>query len=670
MRSLREVRRCLEASAEDFLSLALAGLAAGFDAEEAADPPQEGPLLDALRDSAREGWGDAAFELGLASGAARDRTEAALLPLGLDLAEPAADMPEELSGDAPSRACGAAVAAARELFRRVWQRVTTTLAAAKQKLVDLAEAAARLFRRLVRRPLRALARREWGRAYRYGVAYLRFHSPAIEGYIYHCRRDAHVCAHCLSLDGTFIPRSAARRCFPPQHLGCRCWVVPELAATSGAVTTATWPGGIPGGTGGEGQHGGEAAGSELTPVERRLLERRLRGRARRRRHTGSHGRRKDQRVRPQLELFMTALPAQGVTLQKTPDGKATLRGLPVLRPGTWNGRTYTAGDLAALAANFAEIRDTDGWTPPLRPRHQLSGDGQAISLDARETLAWHSALVYDPASGLLTADLEVVDADTVAALESGKLRYVSAEVVRSGYTSPVTGKQYDTPVYYGAAFVDNPAVKGMPWRLVVNAEELHGQPLAGTKDGDRRMSWLETLKSVLRKEGVADEELAAVDQLAVAPPPRRAATPVLEDGAGQEQAEQLVQLQQTVREQEAELQQLRQARAREAAQATVDRLVSEGTVPPALRVQCLALVEALSTLDSGVEVLAEGGTRTLETLEVLLELLAGLKPRLHAPASELWQGSEQLAEATPPLSEAALDKIAALAGGTPKGGGN
>ena len=33
---------------------------------------------------------------------------------------------------------------------------------------------------------------------------------------------------------------------------------------------------------------------------------------------------------PPLELFMAALPSQGVTLDKTPDGKALLWGLPVL----------------------------------------------------------------------------------------------------------------------------------------------------------------------------------------------------------------------------------------------------------------------------------------------------------------------------------------------------
>ena len=463
-----------------------------------------------------------------------------------------------------------------------------------------------------------------------------------------------------------------------------------------------------------------------------------------------------------LELFMTALPAQGVTLDKTPDGKATLRGLPVLRPGTWNGRSYTADDLAALAANFAEIRDGDRWTPTLRPRHMLDASGNPVSLDARETLAWHNGLTWDATAGVLTADLEVVDARTVADLESGKLRYVSAEVVRSGYTSPVTGKVFDTPVYYGAAFVDNPAVKGMPWALVTNAAEFRpaaleqfaswaglsadqvraavasalkldaepdsgwvrdvyedaaiveragvtervpfkvdkagaltvGKPVvvrqqwvpvealestgrtpAENKDGDSKMGWLDSLKNVLRKEGATEAELAAVDQLAAAPPappqapdPPAPVAPPVADGT----RAQMEQLMKTVGEQTALIEQLRQTRVQEAAQATVDKLVGEGIVPPALRVQCLALVSALSTDESQIEVLAadaEGkpATRKVRALELLQELLAGMKPRLASPPALAWVGPETLGEATP-VSEDALDRMAAAAGGTPKGG--
>lgn len=367
-----------------------------------------------------------------------------------------------------------------------------------------------------------------------------------------------------------------------------------------------------------------------------------------------------------LELFMTALPAQ-VQLDKAPDGKtAMLRGLPVLREGIWNGRAYTAADLQALSDNFAEVQQADSWDPPLRPYHMLDADGKPIKIDARETLGWHKAITYDPTSKLLTADIEIVDADAIAALETGKLRYFSSEIYRNGYTSPVSGKVYDTPVYYGAAAVDNPAVKGMPWNLVINAEE-YGHTQAEEKDGDRKMSWLETLKNVLRKEGVAEDDLAAVDQLAAGPP-----KPPDKQAASQPDP-QLEQLTKTVTEQQAMIAQLQQTRRAEAVSGTVDALVKDGLVPPAMRLQCLALVNVLHGQAQPLEVLsadAEGKpvTKQATALELLQEILAATKPKLQAPSAGLWQGSQELDEQVESLSDERLDEIAAAAGGTPKKG--
>jgi hypothetical protein len=100
---------------------------------------------------------------------------------------------------------------------------------------------------------------------------------------------------------------------------------------------------------------------------------------------------------PQLELFMTALPAQ-VTLEKAPDGKTTLRGLPVLRVGTWNGRSYSEADLQSLASNFGEIVEADKWQPPMRPRHLVDPDGRAVSIDAREVISRSSMRRPSPRS--------------------------------------------------------------------------------------------------------------------------------------------------------------------------------------------------------------------------------------------------------------------------------
>lgn len=204
------------------------------------------------------------------------------------------------------------------------------------------------------------------------------------------------------------------------------------------------------------------------------------------------------------------------------------------------------------------------------------------------------------------------------------------------------------------------------------AAPVHTGRTPAAKRGDRRMSWLETLKGVLRREGAADEELAAMDQLAAAAPAaptpeqNAAAPPAALDPATRAQIEQMAQ---TVREQQAVIEQLTTARATETAQSLVDTLVREGTVPPAQRVACLALVQYLSGQQGTVEVLsadAEGGTRQVAALELLQDLLHGMAPKVKAPAPAPWQGTEELG-ATPPLSAEQLDRIAAMAGGS-KGG--
>lgn len=347
-----------------------------------------------------------------------------------------------------------------------------------------------------------------------------------------------------------------------------------------------------------------------------------------------------------IELFMSRLPAE-VRLEEA-DGKTYLRGLPVLRVGEWNGKPYTADDLRAIAENFTEISTADAWEPPMRPFHGYDENAKPLVQDARQTLAWHRALAYDETDQVLKADLEIVDAGAVADLQAGKLRYASAEVFRNGYKSPTTGKTYDTPVYLGAAFVDNPGVKGMPWQLVTNAAD-YGRE---ANKEDRPMSWIETLKGLLRDKGATDEELAPLDQLAAAPaqqadetgskPPAGEATP----GTDPAIARQIEQLQQANREQAATIDQMQaQARAERAVTA-VDTFVREGVLPPAVRPQALALIEALSlAITQPIETLAftaEGkqeGTRKVSALELLGEVLHACKPVSTEPKGELWQGS-------------------------------
>ena len=181
-----------------------------------------------------------------------------------------------------------------------------------------------------------------------------------------------------------------------------------------------------------------------------------------------------------IDIYLSDV-TSAVEIITAPSGNLMAKGLPVLQVGTWNGKPYTADDLKALAANFADIQASDQWEPPLRPYHAYDREGKPLSHSAAETLGWHKALRYDEETERLLADVELVNRETAADMISGKLRYVSSEVGRDAYTSPVTQKEYPL-AYMGGAFVDNPAVKGMPWQIVLNAAEFGHGPDSGKVD--------------------------------------------------------------------------------------------------------------------------------------------------------------------------------------------
>jgi hypothetical protein len=344
-----------------------------------------------------------------------------------------------------------------------------------------------------------------------------------------------------------------------------------------------------------------------------------------------------------IELFVSDITNE-VRVEAGPrEDTFVLRGLPILQPGTWNGKGYADADMDAIAANFAEVQHADAWEPPMRPFHGYDNDGKPLVQDARETSGWFKAMRRDPATGRLVTDVEV-DRDTARAVQSGKLRYTSAEIVRSGYTSPVTGKTFDTPVCVGAAWVTNPAVKGMPWNIVCNAAE-YGQPLDVEPLGDRE------------GEMTMPEETKTVETLAVAPPvPAPPPSP--------EVLAQLEQMQQANKELAAQVETLAvQARSAQV-KATVDGWVTGGVVPPALRVQAFALVDALAQSGGEVEVLADaaGATRKVGLVELLGELLEGLKPGLQfKPQADVWQGRNDTLEVEPTADEVKAT-VAAMTG--------
>lgn len=156
------------------------------------------------------------------------------------------------------------------------------------------------------------------------------------------------------------------------------------------------------------------------------------------------------------------------------DGRFLVRGLPLCRVGKWNARngplTLTLENLTDYAANFAAIKEADGWTPPLRPRHTTAEEDKAGTWDTRNNLGYFQALRVDSARGALLGDVEV-DAKTFELIEGGNLKYLSGELgIESSYRSPKLEKTFDR-VMLGAAFIDNPAVKGMNWSLVLNAAD-------------------------------------------------------------------------------------------------------------------------------------------------------------------------------------------------------
>lgn len=146
----------------------------------------------------------------------------------------------------------------------------------------------------------------------------------------------------------------------------------------------------------------------------------------------------------------------------TEKGTYVVEGLPLIRVGTWNGAEYTPQDLIAMADNFSALQQQYAFEPGLWPRHNYDHQGNVIPQNADEALGFYRSMRYDPTSRTLLGDVEVFDERTATDMARGKLRYISAEIKHTEQMGPTVT---------GAAFVPDPAVKGMPWHIVVNAAE-------------------------------------------------------------------------------------------------------------------------------------------------------------------------------------------------------
>jgi cation transport regulator len=178
------------------------------------------------------------------------------------------------------------------------------------------------------------------------------------------------------------------------------------------------------------------------------------------------------------QIFLNDLSRHTVSYRLGDNGQFQVEGLPLMRPGTWNGQEYSAEDLQGMAANFALVQQHDGFEPALMPYHQFKHDGTNEGVDATLTQGWFTGLRYDEESESLLGDVRLVDAGALQGMQTGKLRYLSAEIVRD-YHSP--GMDADLgPAMVGAAWVNYPAIRGLPFDLVMNAQEYHCGEIAAT----------------------------------------------------------------------------------------------------------------------------------------------------------------------------------------------
>jgi len=203
---------------------------------------------------------------------------------------------------------------------------------------------------------------------------------------------------------------------------------------------------------------------------------------------------------PGVSLFLNDLTNYEVLYEKDGD-KQVVRGLPIMRPGKFNGKDYSAADLQQMADNFVRLRDEESWSPALKARHTYDArTGQPENADAREVMAWLSDLRFDEEDGVLFGDLEVVEESMIADMQKGKLRYLSAETVDDYVLEGGDEDKSIGPALVGVAWVDDPAVKRLPWEIVLNrAEYSHLQDVVHTQQlGDLSASELsEKLQAAL-----------------------------------------------------------------------------------------------------------------------------------------------------------------------------
>jgi len=315
-------------------------------------------------------------------------------------------------------------------------------------------------------------------------------------------------------------------------------------------------------------------------------------------------------------IFLNSLEPSTVTVDATERGTWMVRGLPSLRVGTWNGNEFTADDLAAMTAAFGTAQ-AGGFEPGLWPRHNYDHQGNVMPQDAGAALGFYKGLRFDAERGLLLGDIEVFDEQTARDMERGRLRYVSAEVVRGD----------DGPSLTGAAFVPDPAVKGMPWQLVINAADYSTMQNAQQKGGETMNPFIAKLKAILSGEA----DVSTLDDLATddEPTPDAVVEPVDDaDDVTALQAAHISALQAEVEALKADALAAKQERLEAQADARVQKLLGERAVTPATAPYARQLFVAALSDAQPVVVLADDGKtkREVSAADALDALLHETSP--------------------------------------------
>ena len=165
-----------------------------------------------------------------------------------------------------------------------------------------------------------------------------------------------------------------------------------------------------------------------------------------------------------------------VKYERSADGEQLVRGLPLMKPGFWNGHEYSLTELREVADNFEQLQSDADYEPALMPFHTYDKEGDKTNIDAREIQGYFADVYVDDDLGWLLGDVRVVDDELVQNMMRGKFRYTSTELAdyeESGLTLVNT------------AWVDNPAIKGMPWELVMNREEFPALQDSRTDDTEQ-----------------------------------------------------------------------------------------------------------------------------------------------------------------------------------------